>query len=72
MGTLANSEDPDEMPITFAKTKSIFMERNIYFFEIIILNSSIYTMDHPELTVSNFIESSIGPKRVKMYFTLAP
>ena len=40
MGTLANSEDPDENAVLggilsgsalFAKTKSIFRERNIFF-----------------------------------------
>ena len=42
------------------------MKGNI-FFEItcITCNPSIYTMDHPDLTVSNFMENSVGLKRVK-------
>ena len=57
-GTLVNSEDPDEIPCAissrsalFAKTKSIFRERNITFFGILTYDPSIYTMDHPDLTV---------------------
>ena len=33
--------------------------------EIITCGPSIYTMDHPDLTVLNFIENSISLKRVK-------
>ena len=59
-GALANSEDPDEMPHNtafhqspmFAKTKSIFRERNTIWGEIITCDPSKYTMDHPDLTVS--------------------
>ena len=38
-----------------------------YFWEIITCDPSIYTMDHPDLqnaAIPNFIEQSIGPKRV--------
>ena len=48
-----------------AKTKSIF--RAIFFFEIITFDPLINTKDHPDLIVSNFMENSIGFKRVKGY-----
>ena len=32
--------------------------------EVITGDPSIYTVDHPDITVSNFMEYSIGPKRV--------
>ena len=62
MDTLANSEDPDEMQqnATFhlglhCLLGQIYLqERNILFLEIIACDPSIYTMDHPDLTVSNF------------------
>ena len=38
-----------------------------YSLEITICNPSIYTMDHPDFPVSNFIENSIGLKRVNKY-----
>ena len=34
-----------------------------YFFEIITCDLSIYTMDHPDLNVSNFMGNSMGTKR---------
>ena len=62
MGTIANIEDPDErlhnaafhLGLHFLQTKFIIGE--IYLFEIIICDPSIYTMDHPGLTVSNYGE----------------
>ena len=33
--------------------------------EIITYDPSIYRMDHPALPVSNLMENSFGPKRVK-------
>ena len=51
-------------PAHFAKTKLIFRQRNLIL-EIITSDPSIYTIDHPDLTVSNFMENSIGPRRVK-------
>ena len=67
MGTLANSEDPDEMgQQCLLKIKSIFRERKTSFLcQILTCDPSIYKMDHPGLTVSNFIVKSIGLKRVK-------
>ena len=60
MSTMANSEVPDggisSGPALFAKTKSVFREINILF-EIITCNLSIYTMDHPDLILSNFMEN---------------
>ena len=56
MCSLANSEDPDEMPYLcgisleytlFAMTKTIFDERNtFYYVETITCDPSGYTMDH--------------------------
>ena len=31
-----------------------------------LFETSIYTMDHPDLTVSNFMEKSISLQRVKI------
>ena len=47
----------------FAKTKQS-LEKEIKCLEIITCNP-LYIMDHPDLTVSNFIENSFGLKRVK-------
>ena len=33
--------------------------------EILTCDPSVYTMDHPDLNVSNFMEKSIGLKRVE-------
>ena len=69
-GTLANSEDPDEMPhhqgmnCLLRQNRSSEKEMQ-YLLEIITCDPSIYTMGHPDLTVSNFLEYSIGPKRVR-------
>ena len=74
---MANSEDPGEMPhkvailsgsALSAKIKSIFGERIQYFGEFITCNPSIYTKDHPGLTVSNYMEYPIGLKRVNTVF----
>ena len=50
-GTLANREDPDEMPLHLGlyglhMTKLIIRERNIASLETITCDPSIYTMDH--------------------------
>ena len=62
MRTLANSEDPDEMPQNASfhqglqcllKQKS-FSEKEIqYFLKIITCGPLIYTMNHPKFIVSN-------------------
>ena len=64
MGSLANSEDTDECDISsgstmFAKTKTIFRERNAFLLEIITCDPSIYTMDHSKCIVSNQKEEFI-------------
>ena len=41
----------------FAKTKSI-----MYLLEMITCDSLIYIMDHPDLSISNFMENFIGQK----------
>ena len=75
MGTLTNSEDPDEMQHNAAFHQGLHCllrqnrssEKEIqYFLEIITCDPSIYTMDHPDLIIiCYFMENSIGPKRVK-------
>ena len=47
--------------------QNLSSEKEIFFFflEIIASDPSIYTMDHPDLNVSNFMGNFIGPKRVK-------
>ena len=70
MGTMVNSVDPDEMQHKAAYcqglhcllTKSVFRERNIIYLESIACNPSLYTMKHPDLTVSNLMENFIGLK----------
>ena len=62
MYPLANTEDPDEMPHTVAfhqglhcfplETKMMFRERNTILSEIITVDLSISTMDHPKFIVS--------------------
>ena len=72
MSTFANSEDPDEMPHEAAFHEGLHcslrlnqsLEIEVYFLEIITCDPSIYTMDHPNLTVSNFMGNFIGLKKV--------
>ena len=73
-GTLANSEDPDEMPhyaafhlgLHYLLRQNQFSEKEniIFFLEIITCDPAIHSMDQPDLTVSNFTGNSMGPKRV--------
>ena len=71
MGTLANSEDPDEMRHNHqglhCLLDQMYLQRKKYniFWIILPCDPSIYTMNHPDLAVSNFMGNSIGPKRVK-------
>ena len=73
MGTLANSEDLIRhhfISVCTGCKDKIDLQRkkcNI-FFEMITCNPSIYTIDHPDITVSNFMENSIGHKRVFAFF----
>ena len=62
MGTLANSEDPDEMlhDAAFHQGLQCLLRQNQssgkenqYFVEIKSCDPSICKMDHPDLTVSN-------------------
>ena len=72
MGTLANSEDPDEMLqiAAFHQGLHCFLrqsqssEKEIQHMKIITFDPIIYTIDHPHLSVSTFMENSIGLKRV--------
>ena len=68
--TLTNSVEKDEMPHNAAFYQGLHCllrqnqssEKEIqYFFECLTYDHSIYTMDHPDLTVSNFWGISIGP-----------
>ena len=64
MGSLANCEDQDEMPfhqgLLCLHRQNRYSEKEIqYFLEIITCDPSIYTMDHPDLPVSNFMGNSI-------------
>ena len=74
-GTLTNSEDSDEMPHNAAFHQGLHCllsqnqsseKENKAFFEIITCASLIYTLDHPDLTVSNFMGTSIGIKSLKV------
>ena len=64
MGTLLNSEGPDDSTgsALFAKSK----KDCTILLEIINYITLIYTMDNPDLTVSNFMGNSIGLKGLKM------
>ena len=74
MGTLANSEDTDEMLHNAAFHQGLYclQRQNLssgkeisYFLEIKTCDPSKYTMDHPMLTVSNIMGNSFGTQRVK-------
>ena len=79
MGTLTNSEDPDEMlpNAAFHQGLHCLLRQNpsaekeirctIFFGEIITCDPSVYVMDHPVLTLSNFMGNSIGLKRVNKH-----
>ena len=69
MGTLGNSEHPDEMQLNAAFIQGLHCllgqnrcsEKEIwYILEIITCDPSAYTMDHPGLIVPDFIENFIG------------
>ena len=65
MGTLANSEDPDEMLHIAAfhlglhclPSQNQYSEKELQYFLEITCDPSIYTMDHPDVTVSSFMEN---------------
>ena len=78
-GYFANSEDPDEMPhkVAFHKGLHCLLRQNIdlqrkkyNIFGIITCYPSIYRMDHHDLTLSIYMENSIGLKRVKIKKTM--
>ena len=64
-GNMSNSEGPEcgisSLSALFAITQFIF-ETKYYLLGIITCDSSKYIMDHPDLTVSNFMAHSIGLK----------
>ena len=49
----------------FGEKKDLQRKKYKLFLEIITCDPSIYTMDHPDLTVSIFIGNSIGTQTVK-------
>ena len=67
MGPFENSEDPDEMLQNAAFHRDLHCllrqnrssEKEIQYFLSITCESSIYSMNHPHLTVSNFMEKPI-------------
>ena len=63
MGTLANSEDLDEMSHN-VRTKSIFREIKTFIFKIMTFKPSIYSLDHLEFILCSFMEISINLKSV--------
>ena len=73
MGTLANGEDPDEMPqqLAFHKGLHCLLRENKSIgtevhpsLETLICDPLICTMNHPRLTVSNKREEFISIQRV--------
>ena len=71
---MATSKDPNEMPHSGAFHKSLHClqrqnpssDREILFIlEILTCNPSVYIMNHPDITVSNSMENSIGLKWIK-------
>ena len=87
MGSLTNSEDPDEMPHDVAfhqglhlllKQKDLQGKKNVFFFVCggggggnITFYPLIYTMDHHGFFVCSFMENSIGLKMVQTSFCKA-
>ena len=74
MGTLENSEDPDEMPHDVAFHQGLHcLQRQCqsskkvlqYFWEIITGDPSIYTVDHTDFIVCSYIENLVSLKRVR-------
>ena len=68
-GTMVNSEDQDEMPHNAALHQGLhcfLSQRKKYnkFMKNITCYLSIYTTDHPDLTVPNLMEYYIGLKMV--------
>ena len=59
------------MKCRIMSTKSIFWERNLIILEIFTCDPSQYTMDHPDLTVSNFNGNSIGTENINKHFIWA-
>ena len=73
MRTLANSEDPDEMPHDAAfhqglhcllREKQSSAKEIQFYLEIIMCDPSIYTIDRPKSIVSSQKEESFGTYRI--------
>ena len=72
MRSLANSEDPDEMPhrVAFHQGLHCNLKRKkiIFYEEVITCNPSFNTMDHPKYIASNQKEEFIRAYRVNQAF----
>ena len=66
---MTKSEDTDEMLhyVAFHQDLHCLLKKSkyIFFLKSITCDPLICTMDHSDLTVSNFMGNSIGTKRVK-------
>ena len=47
--------------------KMDLQKKKYNFLEIIICDPSIYTIDHPDLTISNFMRNFIGTQKVNLF-----
>ena len=79
MGTLANSEDPDEMQqnAAFQHCLHCLLRQNQSsekkkVLAIVTRDPSIHTMDHPNLFVCASMEKSIGLKRIIGSWSIVP
>ena len=79
MGTLANNEDPDEMPLKAAFHQALycllglnpcFMKEIQYVLEITTQDPSVYSMGHPDFIICSLMENSIDLKRVNVLIRL--
>ena len=64
MGTMTNNEDPG-LHCLLRQNQYSEKEIQIFFFQILTRDPSIYTMGHPDLIVCGFMDNSIGLKRVR-------
>ena len=70
MGTIADSENPDEMPhyVAFHQGLHCLIRQNQSLEkDFLKIFSSIYTMGYPDLTVLNFMEGFIDLKMVTRF-----
>ena len=51
--------------------KMDLQKKKYNFLEIIICDPSIYTIDHPDLTISNFMRNFIGTQKVYLFVLIS-